>query len=133
MNALARQYVGQGDACRQHSHPHLTRLRLRALLFNHLQCIGPAVVGDDDSRVSHEPCSFVSIQPWPLELLPTNFNSKSSLQDLLLRSGFPLVDPHPSNRAARLPLSRFAGSQAANSRQAPLRKEGHKAEMEIDL
>src|SRR5215510_10200266 len=73
MNALARQYVGQGDACRQHSHPHLTRLWLRALLFNHLQCVGPAVVGDDDSRVSHEPCSFVSIQPWPLELVEQKF------------------------------------------------------------
>jgi hypothetical protein len=28
MNALARHYVGQGDACGQHSHPHFTIFRL---------------------------------------------------------------------------------------------------------
>jgi hypothetical protein len=55
MNALARHYVGQGDTGGQNSHPHFTTLRLGALLFNHLQCIGPAVVGDDDSPVSHGP------------------------------------------------------------------------------
>src|SRR5215813_8571679 len=54
MNALACHDVGQGDASSQHSHPHFALLRLWALLFKHLKCIGPAVVGNDDSRVSHE-------------------------------------------------------------------------------
>ena len=53
MNALARHDVGQGDACGQHSHPHFTILRLGALFFNHPKCIGPAVMSDDDARVSH--------------------------------------------------------------------------------
>jgi hypothetical protein len=62
MNALAREHVGQGNARRQHSYPDFTALGLGALLFNHLQCIGSTVVGDDDSRVSHESsCSLVSI------------------------------------------------------------------------
>src|SRR6185436_11641106 len=55
MDSLARHDVGQGDACGQHLHPHFTNLRLGALFFNHLKCVGPAVVGDDDARVSHEP------------------------------------------------------------------------------
>lgn len=49
MNALALHYVGQGDTCGEHSNPYFTTLRLRAHVFNHLQCIGPTVVGDDDS------------------------------------------------------------------------------------
>ena len=52
MYALARHDVGQGDACGQHSHPHFTMLRLRARFFNHSQCIGSAVVRDDDARLS---------------------------------------------------------------------------------
>src|SRR6185369_15594884 len=52
MNALARHYVGQGDACGQHSYPHFTVLRLGALFFNYLQRIEAAVVSDDYSRVS---------------------------------------------------------------------------------
>jgi len=54
VSALARNYVGQGNACGQHFHPHFTSVRLGALLFNQLKCVGPAVVSDDDSRVSHE-------------------------------------------------------------------------------
>src|SRR5438034_11220749 len=38
-----------------HSHPHFTILRLGALFFNDPKCIGPAVVSDDDARVSHGP------------------------------------------------------------------------------
>src|SRR6266508_3229706 len=55
MNALAHQQVGQADTCGQHSHPHFTILWLGALFFNHPKCIGPAVVSDDDARVSHGP------------------------------------------------------------------------------
>jgi hypothetical protein len=55
MNTLAHHQVGQGDTCGQHSHPHLTALRLGALFFEDVKCIGPAVVGDDDARVFHEP------------------------------------------------------------------------------
>src|SRR5262245_851719 len=55
MNALARHYVGQGDARGQHSHAHFTMLRLRGLFFNHPKGVEPAVVGDDDARVSHGP------------------------------------------------------------------------------
>src|SRR5215813_299069 len=55
MNALARHYVGQGDACGQHSHADFTILRLGALFFNHPKGVGPAVVSDDDARVSHGP------------------------------------------------------------------------------
>ena len=39
-------------------------LRLGALFFNDLECIRPTVVGDDDSRVSHEvslPCYSVTL------------------------------------------------------------------------
>jgi hypothetical protein len=53
MNALASHDVGQGDSCGQHSHPHLTFVRLGALFVKHLKCIGPAVVSHDDPRVSH--------------------------------------------------------------------------------
>src|SRR5215472_3691545 len=53
MNALARHDVGQGDTCGQHSHPHFTVLRFWALFFEHLKCIGPAVVSNDDARVFH--------------------------------------------------------------------------------
>ncbi len=55
MNALAHHDVGQGDTCGQHSHPHFTVLRFGALFFKHLKGIGPAVVSDDDARVSHGP------------------------------------------------------------------------------
>ena len=73
MNALARHYVGQEDTCGQHSHPHLTMLRLRTLFFNHLQCIGPAVMGDDDSLVSHEPLApLLAYNTGPLELVEQN-------------------------------------------------------------
>ena len=54
MNALARQDVRQCDACGQHSHPHFTRFGIGALLFKYLKGIRPAVMGDDDSRVSHD-------------------------------------------------------------------------------
>ena len=54
MDALARQYVRQAHARRQHLHADLARVRLRAFLFNHLQSIRSPVVGDDNSRVSHE-------------------------------------------------------------------------------
>jgi hypothetical protein len=53
MNALAHHHVGQGDTCSPHSHPHFTALRLGALFFNCPKFIGPAVVTDDDARVSH--------------------------------------------------------------------------------
>src|SRR5262245_25409369 len=53
VNALARHYVGQGDACGQHSHTHFTILGLGALFFDHAKGVGPAVVSDDDARVSH--------------------------------------------------------------------------------
>ena len=65
MNALARHYVGQGDTSNPHFHPNFTILWLGALLFNHPKGIGPAVVSDDDARVSHEPLAlWVSIQCW---------------------------------------------------------------------
>jgi hypothetical protein len=54
MNALARHYVGQRDTCGQYSHPNFTILWLGALFFNHPKWIGPAVVSDDDARVSHD-------------------------------------------------------------------------------
>src|SRR5205809_3384754 len=53
MNALTHQQVGQGDTCGQHSNPRFIILWLGALFFNHPKCIGPAVVSDDDARVSH--------------------------------------------------------------------------------
>jgi len=53
MHALASHYVGQGDACGQHSHPHFIMLRLRAFFFEDLKGIRPAVVSDDDTSVSH--------------------------------------------------------------------------------
>ena len=53
MNALARHYVGQGDACGLHSYPHFTILRLGALFFNDAKCIGSAVVSNDDAGVPH--------------------------------------------------------------------------------
>ena len=62
MDALARQYVRQARARGQNLHPHFTTPRLRALLFSHLQCIGPAVVCDDDSRVSHGPAAPRDLQ-----------------------------------------------------------------------
>jgi len=55
MNALARHQVGQGNTRGQHSHPHFTVLWLGALFFEHLKCIGPAVVRNDDARVFHGP------------------------------------------------------------------------------
>src|SRR5262245_51222906 len=53
MNAFARHYVGQGNTRGQHSHPHFAILRLGALFFNQPKCIGPAVVSDYYTRVSH--------------------------------------------------------------------------------
>jgi hypothetical protein len=55
MNALAHHQVGQGNTRSQHSHPHFTVFRLGALFFEHLKCIGPAVVSNDDARVFHGP------------------------------------------------------------------------------
>src|SRR6266699_4578030 len=55
MNALARHYVGQGDARGQDSHPHFTIPRLGALFFNHPKCIRSTVVSDDYASVSHGP------------------------------------------------------------------------------
>jgi hypothetical protein len=55
MNALARHCVGQADTGGQHSQPHFTILRLGALFFNQAQCVGPAVMSDDDARVHHGP------------------------------------------------------------------------------
>ena len=54
MDALTCQYVRQTHARRRHSHPHFTSFRLGAFLLNNLQCVRSAVVGDEDSRVSHE-------------------------------------------------------------------------------
>ena len=54
MNALAGHDVGQGHACGEHLHAHLAMLRLGALFVNHPKCIGPAIVSDDDARVSHD-------------------------------------------------------------------------------
>jgi len=51
--AFAHQHVGEGDACGQHSHPHFAVLRLGTLLLDHLKGVRPAVVSDDDARVSH--------------------------------------------------------------------------------
>lgn len=53
MKTLAHHQVGLTDTCRQHSHPHLTILRLRALFLHYLKCIRPAVMSDYDARVSH--------------------------------------------------------------------------------
>jgi len=53
MNALAGHDVGQSYACGQHSDPHFTILRLGALFFEHLKCVGPAVVSNDDPSVFH--------------------------------------------------------------------------------
>jgi hypothetical protein len=53
-------YVGQGDTSNPHFHPNFTILWLGALFFNHPKGIGPAVVSDDDARVSHEPLALCS-------------------------------------------------------------------------
>ena len=53
MDALAGQYIRQAYARSQHLYPDLARLSRRALLFNDLQSVRSAVVGDDNSRVSH--------------------------------------------------------------------------------
>jgi hypothetical protein len=34
------------------------------LLFKHPKCFPPALVSNDDTRVSHEPIALVSIQCW---------------------------------------------------------------------
>lgn len=39
--------------------------------FENLQCIGSAILRDDDSRVSHESCSADTIRRWPLERVST--------------------------------------------------------------
>ena len=36
-----------------HSRPHFAILRLGTPPFEHLKCMGPAVVGDDDAHVCH--------------------------------------------------------------------------------
>src|SRR5579864_2322959 len=54
VNALTRQYIGQSHTRSQNLYPRFTTLRLGALLFKHLQCVGPAIVSDDDPRMSHE-------------------------------------------------------------------------------
>jgi hypothetical protein len=69
MNALARHYVGQRDACGQHSHPHFTTLRLGALFFNYPECVGPTVVSDDNARESHEALAPLLAYTRPLELV----------------------------------------------------------------
>lgn len=51
VHALPRHNVRQGDTRSEHLNPHLTTLRLRALFLNHLQCVEPAIVSDDDARV----------------------------------------------------------------------------------
>jgi hypothetical protein len=53
MDAFARHYVGQGNTRGEHSYAHFTMFGLGPLFFNHPKCFGPAVVSDDDARVSH--------------------------------------------------------------------------------
>jgi hypothetical protein len=53
MKALADHYIGQRDTRGQDPHAHFTGLRLGVIFFNHLQCIGPAAVSNDDARVPH--------------------------------------------------------------------------------
>jgi hypothetical protein len=67
MHSLARHYVRQRDTCGLHFHPYLPNLRLRALFFNHLQRVGPAVVSDDDALVFHRSLGFL-----PFLCLPSN-------------------------------------------------------------
>src|SRR6185369_12811845 len=55
MDALTRHYVGQGDTRGQHFNPHVSALRFGARFFDHLKCVGPAVVSKDDARVFHGP------------------------------------------------------------------------------
>ena len=52
MDALACHNIGQRDTRGQCPHSHFAILRLRAPFLNHPKCIGPAVVSDDDPRVS---------------------------------------------------------------------------------
>src|ERR1043166_8309740 len=54
MNTLARHDVGHGHTCGLHPHPRFTGLRLGGLFFNHPKRIGPAILRDDDARVSRE-------------------------------------------------------------------------------
>jgi hypothetical protein len=55
MHALAHHQVRQGDTGRQHSYAHFTLLRLGGISLDDPKLIGPAVVRDDDARVSHRP------------------------------------------------------------------------------
>ena len=55
MNALARHQVGQANTRGKDSHLHFAPLRLGALFFEHLNCIGPTVVSNDDAPVFHGP------------------------------------------------------------------------------
>ena len=54
MHAFAHQQVGEADARGQHPHAYFTVLRLGAFFFDHPECLRPAVVSDNDARVSHE-------------------------------------------------------------------------------
>ena len=85
MDALARQYVRQAHARGQHSHPHFTTLRLGARLFNHLQNIRAAVVGDDNSRVSHE----IAIPPDGAGLSEKHVTMSVIRFTITHRSGYP--------------------------------------------
>src|SRR4029450_1399705 len=58
MNTPARHDVGQGDAGSEHPYPDFTILRLRALFFNHLQCLGSAVASYNDALVLHAPLTL---------------------------------------------------------------------------
>ena len=53
MDALARHDVGHGDARSEHPYLHFTILGLGALFLEHLECVEPAVVGNDNARVFH--------------------------------------------------------------------------------
>src|SRR4029079_18422982 len=48
IQTLARQDVGEVDAARHDTDPHLTRLRLRIRRFPQLQLLGTAFADDDD-------------------------------------------------------------------------------------
>src|SRR5689334_807754 len=67
MNSFAHQEVGQADTRGQHPHPNFTALWLGAFFLEHLQRIGPTVVGYDDACVFHEPHPYwPSARPYPM-------------------------------------------------------------------
>jgi hypothetical protein len=55
MDALARQDVGQTNPRRQHFHPDLAGLRGGDIFFSGGDDFRAAVLGDDNSLVSHVP------------------------------------------------------------------------------